>query len=125
MSSINSVYASLKGNCVSNIFSSHSKLKIAAFSFSVIYCGPVEWRFERRRGSSVDRKNTVRHLIQMMAITESEKEDQVNNKKQSHKGNSSKRCSRKMDSLLSDKDPMLTDFSHLHFNARFFFRFGV
>ena len=37
----------------------------------------MEWRFERRRGSSVDRKNTVRHLIQMMAITESEKEDQV------------------------------------------------
>ena len=35
----------------------------------------MEWRFERRRGSSVDRKNTVRHLIQMMAITESEKED--------------------------------------------------
>jgi hypothetical protein len=99
MSSINSVYASLKGNCVSHIFSSHSKLKIAAFSFSVIYCGPVEWRFERRRGSSVDRKNTVRHLIQMMAITESEKEDQVNNKKQSHKGNSSKRCSRKMDTV--------------------------
>ena len=32
----------------------------------------MEWRFERRRGSSVDRKNTVRHLIQMMAITESE-----------------------------------------------------
>ena len=44
---------------------------------SVIYCGPMEWRFERRRGSSVDRKNTVRHLIQMMAITESEKEDQA------------------------------------------------
>ena len=36
----------------------------------MIYCGPTEWRFERRRGSSVDRKNTVRHLIQMMAITE-------------------------------------------------------
>lgn len=32
----------------------------------------MEWRFERRRGSSVDRKNTVRHLIQMMAITEEE-----------------------------------------------------
>ena len=30
----------------------------------------MEWRFERRRGSSIDRKNTVRHLIQMMAITE-------------------------------------------------------
>lgn len=36
----------------------------------VVYCGPTEWRFERRRGSSVDRKNTIRHLIQMMAITE-------------------------------------------------------
>ena len=36
----------------------------------MIYCGPTEWRFERRRGSSIDRKNTVRHLIQMMAITE-------------------------------------------------------
>ena len=36
----------------------------------MIYCGPTEWRFERRRGSSMDRKNTVRHLIQMMAITE-------------------------------------------------------
>lgn len=36
----------------------------------VIYCGPAEWRVERRRGASVDRKNTVRHLIQMMAITE-------------------------------------------------------
>ena len=39
-------------------------------SFLVIYCGPTEWRFERRRGSSIDRKNTVRHLIQMMAISE-------------------------------------------------------
>ena len=38
----------------------------------MIYCGPTEWRFERRRGSSIDRKNTVRHLIQMMAITEEE-----------------------------------------------------
>ena len=36
----------------------------------MIYCGPTEWRYERRRGSSIDRKNTVRHLIQMMAITE-------------------------------------------------------
>ncbi|TRY70868.1 hypothetical protein TCAL_10311 [Tigriopus californicus] len=36
----------------------------------VIYCGPTEWRFERRRGSSSDRKNTIRHLIQMMAIHE-------------------------------------------------------
>ena len=36
----------------------------------MIYCGPTEWRFERRRGSSIDRKNTVRHLIQMMAISE-------------------------------------------------------
>ena len=36
----------------------------------VVYCGPSEWRFERRRGSSLDRKNTIRHLIQMMAITE-------------------------------------------------------
>jgi hypothetical protein len=41
----------------------------------VIYCGPNEWRFERRRGSSVDRKNTIRHLIQMMAITEEEHHD--------------------------------------------------
>ena len=40
------------------------------FFIAVIYCGPTEWRFERRRGSSIDRKNTVRHLIQMMAITE-------------------------------------------------------
>jgi len=40
------------------------------FIISVVYCGPTEWRFERRRGSSVDRKNTIRHLIQMMAITE-------------------------------------------------------
>ena len=37
----------------------------------MVYCGPTEWRFERRRGSSCDRKNTVRHLIQMMSITES------------------------------------------------------
>ena len=36
----------------------------------MIYCGPTEWRIERRRGSSSDRKNTIRHLIQMMAITE-------------------------------------------------------
>ena len=36
----------------------------------------MEWRFERRRSSSVDRKNTVRHLIQMMAITE--EQDQQN-----------------------------------------------
>lgn len=40
------------------------------FLISVIYCGPTEWRFERRRGSSSDRKNTIRHLIQMMAIHE-------------------------------------------------------
>ena len=40
----------------------------------MIYCGPKEWRFERRRGSSIDRKNTVRHLIQMMAITEGNEE---------------------------------------------------
>lgn len=40
----------------------------------MIYCGPTEWRFERRRGSSVDRKNTVRHLIQMMAITEEDQQ---------------------------------------------------
>ena len=43
--------------------------------FAVVYCGPTEWRFERRRGSSVDRKNTIRHLIQMMAITEEELKD--------------------------------------------------
>jgi len=42
----------------------------------VVYCGPTEWRFERRRGSSSDRKNTVRHLIQMMSITESNDEDE-------------------------------------------------
>lgn len=30
----------------------------------------MEWRIERRRGSSIDRKNTIRHLIQMMAISE-------------------------------------------------------
>ncbi|XP_040578918.1 uncharacterized protein [Lepeophtheirus salmonis] len=36
----------------------------------VIYCGPGEWRIEKRRGSSVDRKNTVRHLMQMMSISE-------------------------------------------------------
>ena len=42
---------------------------------SVVYCGPTEWRFERRRGSSCDRKNTVRHLIQMMSITESNDEE--------------------------------------------------
>lgn len=42
---------------------------------SVVYCGPTEWRFERRRGSSCDRKNTVRHLIQMMSITESHDEE--------------------------------------------------
>lgn len=42
---------------------------------TVVYCGPTEWRFERRRGSSCDRKNTVRHLIQMMSITESHDEE--------------------------------------------------
>ena len=47
------------------------------FSFSVVYCGPTEWRFERRRGSSCDRKNTVRHLIQMMSISESNHEDET------------------------------------------------
>ena len=46
------------------------------FLFAVVYCGPTEWRFERRRGSSSDRKNTVRHLIQMMSITESNDEDE-------------------------------------------------
>lgn len=45
------------------------------FFFLVVYCGPTEWRFERRRGSSCDRKNTVRHLIQMMSITESNDEE--------------------------------------------------
>ena len=45
------------------------------FLFLVVYCGPTEWRFERRRGSSCDRKNTVRHLIQMMSITESNDEE--------------------------------------------------
>lgn len=43
----------------------------------VVYCGPTEWRFERRRGSSCDRKNTVRHLIQMMSISESNHEDET------------------------------------------------
>ena len=47
------------------------------FSFPVVYCGPTEWRFERRRGSSCDRKNTVRHLIQMMSISESNHEDET------------------------------------------------
>ena len=46
------------------------------FSFPVVYCGPTEWRFERRRGSSSDRKNTVRHLMQMMSISESNHEDE-------------------------------------------------
>lgn len=44
--------------------------------FTVVYCGPTEWRFERRRGSSSDRKNTVRHLMQMMSITESHDENE-------------------------------------------------
>ncbi len=47
------------------------------YYIAVIYCGPTEWRFERRRGSSVDRKNTVRHLIQMMAIHEEEHDSVV------------------------------------------------
>ena len=51
----------------------HKYNSVLLFSlfFPVVYCGPTEWRFERRRGSSSDRKNTVRHLIQMMSISES------------------------------------------------------
>ena len=48
---------------------------VVLFPIAVVYCGPTEWRFERRRGSSCDRKNTVRHLIQMMSITECNDEE--------------------------------------------------
>ena len=55
--------------------------------FLVVYCGPTEWRFERRRGSSSERKNTVRHLIQMMSISESGEEPEDEDDKDSSDDN--------------------------------------
>jgi len=65
------VKGSNSNTATSNYFQNNVDVPLTVhYNISVVYCGPNEWRFDGRRGSSFDRKNTIRHLIQMMAITE-------------------------------------------------------